>query len=225
MSKLPEPAHRREPADNVVRLIVGGRDGQLTSPAGEQVPVKVFERDKTLIVVLMEIPDGELDRKQLRLAYSSTRGLVRFQGKARLEAYDTLTFHVPEAPDVLQRREFVRVDAAQPVVLISEEDDSVLSGHAIEVSGGGMLLTGPDALGLDASVRFTLNLGDGTAPINGSGRIVRVEDSGRRALMYEHISQGDRQRLIHFIFERQRSALAKGARVAPLKRKRHRTEG
>ncbi len=219
MSKLPEQP------DNVVRLIVGGRDGRLTAPDGEAVPVKVFERGDALIVILMEIPDGELERKPLALEYSSTRGLVRFQGKAKLEAHDTLTFHVQETPEALQRREFVRVDAAQPVVLISEEDDSVLSGHAIEVSGGGMLLTGPDALGLDATVRFTLNLGDGTDPISGRGRIIRVEGSGRRALEYDQISQGDRQRLIHFIFERQRNALAKGARVAPLKRGRRRTEG
>ena len=211
--------------DNVVRLIVGGRDGRLTTPAGEEVPVKVFERGEELIVVLMDFPSGELDRQPLQLEYSSIRGLVRFHGAAKVEAHDTVSFRLNEAPDVVQRREFVRVDAAQPVVLISEEDDAVLSGHAIEVSGGGMLLTGPDALALDAIVSFTLNLGDGMDPIKGRGRIVRVEGSGRRALMYDEISQGDRQRLIHFIFERQRSALAKGARVAPLKRRRRRTEG
>jgi hypothetical protein len=211
--------------DNVVRLIVGGRDGWLTTSRGEAVPVKVFERGHELIVVLMAFPAGELDREPVQLEYSSIRGLVRFQGRAKTEAHDTVSFRLDEAPEVVQRREFVRVDAAQPVVLISEEDDSVLSGHAIEVSGGGMLLSGPDALGLDAIVSFTLNLGDGMDPIKGRGRIVRVEGSGRRALMYDEISQGDRQRLIHFIFERQRSALAKGARVAPLKRRRRRTEG
>jgi hypothetical protein len=211
--------------DNVVRLIVGGRDGRLTCPDGEEVAVKVFERGDALIVILMQTPDGELERQLLQLEYSSTRGLVRFQGKAKREAHDTLTFHVQETPEALQRREFVRVDAAQPVVLISEADDAVLSGHAIEVSGGGMLLAGPDALDLDASVRFSLNLGDGRDPINGRGRIIRVDGSGRRALVYDQISQADRQRLIHFVFERQRTALAKGARVAPLKRDRRRTEG
>ncbi len=136
-----------------------------------------------------------------------------------------VSFQVVEDPEVLQRREFVRVGAAQPVVLISDDDSSVLSGHAIEVSGGGMLLAGSEALELDASVRFTLNLGNGSDPINGRGRIVRVEGSGRRALVFDDISQGDRQRLVHFVFERQRAALAKGARVAPPNRRRHRTEG
>jgi hypothetical protein len=211
--------------DNVVRLIVGGRDGRLRTPSGEQLPVKVFERGHALIVVLMTLPAGELHREPLSLEYSSARGLVRFEGVPKIVARDTVSFRLHEAPEVLQRREFVRVDAAHSVVLISEADDSVLSGHAIEVSGGGMLLTGPEALGLDAVVRFTLNLGDGKEPINGRGRIIRVESSGRRALVYDQISQGDRQRLIHFIFERQRSALAKGTRVTPLKRKRRRTEG
>jgi hypothetical protein len=219
MTRLPEPA------DNVVRLIVGGRDGRLTTANGEQLPVKVFERGDALIVVLMAIPAGELGRAEVSLEYSSARGLARFKGSPRIVAHDTLSFRLNKAPEVQQRREFVRVDASQPVVLISDEDDSVLSGHAIEVSGGGMLLTGPDALGLGASVRFTLNLGDGKDPINGRGRVVRVDASGRRALEYDQISQGDRQRLIHFIFERQRTALSKGARVAPLKRKRRRTDG
>jgi PilZ domain len=211
--------------DNVVRLIVGGRDGRVTTPEGEEVPVKVFERGEELIVVLMAFPAGELNREPLLLEYSSDRGLVRFEGRAKVEAHDTISFPLYETPEVVQRREFVRVDAAQPVVLISEEDDSVLGGHAIEVSGGGMLLSGPEALALNVTVRFTLNLGDGMDPIKGRGRIVRVESSGRRALMYDEISQGDRQRLIHFVFERQRRALAKGARVAPLKRRRRRMEG
>jgi c-di-GMP-binding flagellar brake protein YcgR len=87
-----------------------------------------------------------------------------------------------------------------------------------------MLLTGPDSLQLDASVRFTLNLGHGLMPISGRGHVVRVEGGGRRALVFDEISHADRQRLIRFIFERQRDALAKGAQVAPLNRKRRRTE-
>ena len=98
--------------DNVVRLIVGGRDGRLTTPGGEEVPVKVFERGEELIVVLMAFPAGELDREPLQLEYSSIRGLVRFHGRAKIEAHDTVSFHLDETPDVVQRREFVRVDAA-----------------------------------------------------------------------------------------------------------------
>lgn len=211
-----------EPADNVVRLIVGGLEGTLITPAGEHVPVRAFERDRELMVVLLSVPEEPLHGTPLLVAYSSPHGLVRFRGRAVLQRRDLLRFPLQELPEVVQRREFVRVGAVQPVVLISEEDGSALDGLAIEVSGGGMLLTCPETVELDASVGFSLHLGDGSDPISGRGRIVRVEDGGRRAMVFDEISSADRQRLIHFIFERQRSALAKGARVAPPKRRRGR---
>ena len=43
---------------------------------------------------------------------------------------------------------------------------------------------------------------------------------GRRALVFEQISQDERQRLIHFVFERQRDALAKVGRVTAPRRAR-----
>jgi hypothetical protein len=214
-----------DPADNVVRLIVGGLEGKLTTPSGEQVPVRVFERGQEMMAILLSVPDEQLDREPLLLEYSSPHGLVRFRGIAARERHDLLRFRLGELPEVVQRREFVRVGAVQRVVLVSDEDGSALDGHAIEVSGGGMLLTGPDSIQLDSAVRFNLHLGDGRAPISGRGRIIRVEAGGRRAMVFDEISQADRQRLIHFIFARQRTALAKGAHVAPLKRGRRRTEG
>jgi hypothetical protein len=207
-----------ETADNVVRLIVGGLEGKLTTPAGEEVPVRVFERGQEMLAVLLSVPDEQLGREPMRLEYSSPHGLVRFRGRATIERQDLLRFPLGELPEVVQRREFVRVGAVQPVVLVSDEDGSALDGHAIEVSGGGMLLTGPNAVGVGSVVRFTLHLGDGEGPITGRGRIVRVEAGGRCAMMFDEISQADRQRLIHFIFQRQRAALAKGVRVAPPKR-------
>jgi hypothetical protein len=215
-----------EPADNVVRLIVGGFDGKLTTAKGAHVPVRVFERGgRDLMVILMVAPDEPLDGKAALLEYAGARGLIRLRGEATVEGRDLVCFHCDEEPEILQRREFVRVEAVQPVVLIADEDGAVLSGHAIEVSGGGMLVTGPDTLALDTAVRFSLHLGGGAIPISGRGRVVRVEGGGRRALVFDEISHADRQRLIHFVFERQRDALAKGAQVAPLNRKRRRSEG
>jgi hypothetical protein len=213
-----------EPAENVVRLIVGGLEGKLTTAGGERVPVRVFERrGQDLRLVLMVAPEGDLEQGSLVLEYASARGLVRLPGRAVSEGRDLLRFEVGGEPDVLQRREFVRVGTVQRVVVVT--DSGELSAHAIEISGGGMLLTGPDSLGLGASMRFRLHLGADGLPIKGHGRVVRIEADGRRAIAFEEISTPDRQRLIHFIFERQRAALAKGASVAPLKRKLHQSEG
>ena len=83
-----------------------------------------------------------------------------------------------------------------------------------------MLLSGADRLELDSVVRFSLSLGAGAPDIEGHARVVRADEEGRRALVFEQISEDDRQRLIHFVFERQREALAKVGRVI-----RHRRTG
>lgn len=214
-----------EPADNVVRLVVGGFDGKLTTVDGERLPVRVYERGgDVLMLVLLLNPDGEVSGDDLLLEYVSTRGLVRFHGIATLEGRDLLRFDIHTEPEVLQRREFVRVDTAERVALSTEEGDIVLDTHAIELSGGGMLLTGEHSLDLDSALRFSLHLGSEHAPIEGHGRVVRVAGDGRWALAFDEISQGDRQRLIHFIFARQRAALAKGT-AKPRRGKGHnRTE-
>lgn len=200
-----------EPADNVVRLVVGGFDGKLTTGDGERVPVRVYERGgDVLMLVLLINPDGEVSGDDVLLEYVSTRGLVRFHGVAALEGRDLLRFDVHTDPEVLQRREFVRVDTAERVALSSEDGEVVIDSHAVELSGGGMLLSGPQSLDLDSALRFSLHLGSEEAPVEGHGRVVRVAGDGRWALAFDEISQGDRQRLIHFIFARQRVALAKG---------------
>jgi hypothetical protein len=198
--------------DNVVRLISGGKEGKLTTATGEQVPVRVFERGDQLVLVLMLKAGEELEpggsNEPLSLEYVSTQGLVRFSGEATLEGRDLVRFTVAADREVVQRREFVRVDAVQPVVLAIGHHGEQISTHAIDVSGGGMLITGPD-LPLDSSVRFSLHLGANLEPIEGRAHVVRNDEQGRRALVFDDISSTDRQRLIHFIFECQRVALAK----------------
>ena len=197
--------------DNVVRLISGGKEGKLTTPDGEQVPVRVFERGDQLVLVLMLEAGEDLQSgsgEPVSLEYVSTHGLIRFSGEATLEGRDLVRFKVPAEREVVQRREFVRVEAVQPVVLAIGLHGEAINTHAIDVSGGGMLVTGPD-LPLDSSVRFSLHLGANLAPIEGRAHVVRNDDQGRRALVFDEISSADRQRLIHFVFECQRAALAK----------------
>jgi hypothetical protein len=197
--------------DNVVRLITGGKEGRLTTPDGDQVPVRVFERGDQLVLVLMLEAGEDLQAgssEPVSLEYVSTQGLIRFSGEATLEGRDLVRFTVAADREVVQRREFVRVESVQPVVLAIGLHGEPINTHAIDVSGGGMLVTGPD-LPVDSSVRFSLHLGANLAPIEGRAHVVRNDEQGRRALVFDDISSADRQRLIHFIFECQRAALAK----------------
>ena len=177
----------------------------------------MFERGDFLMLVLMLDDGEELGQDALEplvLEYVSVRGVVRFEGQAVLQERDLVRFEVSTAPEVTQRREFVRVPAVQNVVLDDGSGPVRIDGKAIDLSGGGMLLSGSDRLELDSVVRFRLSLGAGTPEIEGSARVVRADDEGRRALVFEQISQDERQRLIHFVFERQREALAKVGRIS-----------
>jgi PilZ domain len=207
----------REPTDNIVRLNVGGKEGKLTTPVGSRIPVRVYERggDYLMLVLMLEAGD-ELSQdvvEPLLLEYVSPRGLVRFRGEAVLQERDLMRFDVSAAPEVTQRREFVRVPSAQKVEVAKEHGGDAIGAYAIDISGGGMLVTGADSVPLGARIRFSLNLGAGSTPIEGHAQVVRAGDEGKRALVFERISQSDRQRLIHFVFERQREALAKLGRV------------
>jgi len=206
-----------EPTDNVVRLNVGGKEGKLTTPVGSHIPVRVYERGGDYLMLVLMLDDGdELSRdviEPLLLEYVSPRGLVRFHGEAVMQERDLVRFDVSAAPEVTQRREFVRIPSAQQVEVAKEHGGDPIGAHAIDISGGGMLVSGADGLPLGAHVRFSLNLGAGSAPVEGHAQVVRAGDEGKRALVFDQISRSDRQRLIHFVFERQREALAKVGRV------------
>jgi c-di-GMP-binding flagellar brake protein YcgR len=217
-------ADESEPTGKVIRLNVGGTDGKLTTPVGSRIPVRVFERggDFLMLVLMLDAADelspdaaSELGHGEepLVLEYVSSRGVVRFRGQGLLQERDLVRFEVSAAPEITQRREFVRVPAVQNVVLAGDAEIGALDAHAIDLSGGGMLLSGAAGLEPDSIVRFSLALGRGGADIRGRARVVRADQEGRRALVFEEISRDDRQRLIHFVFERQREALAKLGRV------------
>jgi PilZ domain len=218
-----------EPTGKVIRLNVGGTRGKLTTPVGSHIPVRVFERGDFMMLVLMLDSAEELmldaaddlgQAEPLLLEYVSPRGLVRFHGQTVLEERDLVRFEVSGEPEITQRREFVRVPALQNVVVAGRQNVNPTSTHAIDISGGGMLLSGADRLELDSVVRFKLDLGAGTDEIAGLARVVRADEVGRRALVFEQISADDRQRLIHFVFARQRDALAKLGRVTKPRRAR-----
>ena len=213
-----------EATGKVIRLNVGGKEGKLTTPVGSHIPVRVFERGGDFLMLVLMLDDGEeLGQDALEplvLEYVSARGMVRFEGEAVLQERDLVRFEVSTAPEVTQRREFVRVPAVQNVVLDDDLGSVSVDGKALDLSGGGMLLSGADRLELDSVVRFRLSLGIGVRDIEGHARVVRADDEGRRALVFEQISQDERQRLIHFVFERQREALAKIGRVIAPRRAR-----
>jgi PilZ domain-containing protein len=199
------------PGEQPTALVADGDPGKLTTPAGEELAVRVAERrDDVLLLVLMLEPGDLLDAagsESLGLQCTSAGGIVRFRGEVDLEHHDLVRFRVTDVVEVLQRREFFRVRAPQRVAVFGE-DVGALHTFSIDVSGSGMLLSGPETLKLDSRSRFEIDLFPGEPPIEGRARVVRVGAGGQRAVVFEEIPRYARERLIHFLFDRQRAERA-----------------
>jgi hypothetical protein len=186
-----------------------GSAGQLAIDEELSVPVSFLDGGEDILLILLGDAGESLAQPAdgLVLESCTSRGLVRMRGTAVRVEGDVVRFTIQGAPQIVQRRQFVRVIAPQAVTL----DDAcgwVSATRSLNISGGGMLVFGPNDLELDSAIRFSLSLGEEIAPVEGLGRVVRAASDQQRALVFEDIAQADRERLIHFIFDRQRAALA-----------------
>jgi hypothetical protein len=173
------------------------------------MPVRVAESgDGVLRLVYLLQPQEPLrgGEEPPVLEWSSARGIVRLAGKVVWEARDLVRFEVVDMVDLKQRREHVRVHAPRPVVLELDENGRELGTFAIDLSGGGVLLAGPDTLEIGDQLHFRLLLDGKDSPIEGTGHVVRYGPGGYRAIAFSEVSEADRERLIHFLFEFERAA-------------------
>jgi c-di-GMP-binding flagellar brake protein YcgR len=115
-------------------------------------------------------------------------------------APDSSSTHAPS----VQRRDFVRVDAAMAVVVRDGGPDGPgREARSVNVSGGGLLLTGIGHLHVGDFAWVALDLDDGTAPIEALVTVVREDPTGTRAVHIVSISARDEQRIVRFSFARQ----------------------
>lgn len=113
----------------------------------------------------------------------------------------------------VQRRDFLRVEASVPVVVRDGGPDGpARDAHAVNVSGGGLLLDGIGHLHVGDFAWVALDLEEGTPPIEALVTIVREEPTGARAVRIASISARDEQRIVRFSFvQEQRARIARRA--------------
>jgi hypothetical protein len=190
-----------------------GSTGRLFSQNGLTVPVSIsYHGEDVLIVVLdgiEELVSGPLTL--LMLESTGSRGVVRTAGAAELVEANLLRFVLDGAAEVVQRREFVRVVAAKRLVLEDEDGEVLAEGLTVDISGGGLRAQLPRSaeVPFDRTVVFSLFLGltDYDDQVSGTAQIVRTREDNQVGLVFEHIANRDQERLIRFVFERQRVAL------------------
>jgi c-di-GMP-binding flagellar brake protein YcgR len=207
----------------MTRLLPSVGDELLLSvPQTEQVLVRVAADGPGFFdLALLErpaTPRPVLERCALTIEFINDDGIARMHGRLDVPqhrrggygygAKDTVRFAHRGSPQLLRRREFVRatVDLALTLHDPSADDPSVTThAHAIDLSGGGMLVKGlHSAPCLDAVLKFELDLGDGAEPVRGAGRVVRVVTGDRVGLQFLDLDQADCIRLQHLAFEMSR---------------------
>jgi PilZ domain len=203
-------------ASKPIALPARGEALTLALPSGERLPARVLERGVNTLLLAPTVPTGRLDHDELEgvvVEFTAPSGRVRLQGKVALEnpaEPDVLRMDEPRSVEVLQEREYVRINAARPVLVYAGSDMLEIQSYTVDLSGGGFLLAGPDTLQVGEEVAFELALTGEAQPIGGKAKVVRIDRQGRRAVAFHEISDLDRRRLIRFIFDCQRAELRRG---------------
>jgi PilZ domain len=154
-----------------------------------------------------EPPLAQIGEIEAVIESTTVRGLARLIGTMRQHEgqEDAVMLTFDKGPEVIQRRQFVRIDTTTPVTL-TRDDGSTVKTHSLNLSGAGLLLGGPSDLQMDEPLKLDIEVGEDEPTIHARGRVVRETAEGHKGVRIEMIEEGDRERLIHFVFERQRLA-------------------
>jgi c-di-GMP-binding flagellar brake protein YcgR len=214
MSPLRKRNGRRDGPSLVAHLPEVRQDVDLILPDRERFAARVtrLAEDEIVLVLLLDARDplqlGEV--AEMAIEFAGPRGLVRIEGHGEVKAFDVVILKLAGAIEVVQRRDFVRVGAVRPMALAPLDDDGEdgpwIDTLTVNVSGNGILASGPDTFEIDTRVRFRVRVVEGEPPIEGIGRVARASDAGHRGIAIEQLSDEDRRRLVAFIFERERIA-------------------
>lgn len=143
-----------------------------------------------------------LPRARARLRFTNGRGVCSVEGTVT-GAEPRLAFARSGEATLIQRREHVRVEATV-AVSYRPAPGVVEQAFTLNVSGGGFALADATRVTLGDRLHFTLDLDDPTGPIDVHGTAARAAGETSVAVRIDAIAPGDRERLIHWIFQRQR---------------------
>jgi hypothetical protein len=201
-----------------VALPERGEAVAISTGGDSSLPARVIEASADSLLVATLLPAPSFSAHELEtmvLLFNNPKGRIRLTGEFSLVdpgKGDLLRLSGPRSVEVLQEREYVRIKSARPVLVYRVGDQMEVPSYTVDLSGGGLLLAGPDTLKAGDELQITLTVKPGEPPITGTGRVVRKDSSGRGAVAFEQISELDRRRLVHFIFDCQRIERQRGLR-------------
>ena len=190
------------------------QDVVITLPDRTQYRGRVSKvTDAEIVVVLMLVDRRDPltlgDASPMVVEFPAPRGLVRLEGRGTVATHDLVRFHHEGAVDIVQRRDFVRVRVVRPLAVARLGEDGMpgewVEALTVNVSGNGLLASGPDTLAVGDEVAFRLTPNDGEQ-IAGRGRVARIGEDGQRGIAIEQLDRDARRQLVRFVFEQERIA-------------------
>jgi c-di-GMP-binding flagellar brake protein YcgR len=185
---------------------------KLRLPGGEPLPAAVDEIDGTKITVALLLKAhqtlGLFTDRKATIEYADKKGLHKLVCTVlRALPGDRLLLESEPAEDVIQRRDYFRVEAYAPLTITTrEETPRTLETSSHDLSGGGMLIADPLQIPADTLLDIQIKVGAGE-PVRVVGRVIRNTGDKRTAVQILEIAPADRQELMRYTTERQRAAL------------------
>ena len=213
--RLPLTRGKGKAAHASVELPDHGQAITLVPPTGSKIPARVIASETGSLLVAISVPVEPLTPKQLEslvVEFQGPGGRVHLTGTASVDASDAdvLRIEDPRSIDVVQERENVRIKSARPALVFGGPELIQIESCTVDLSGGGFLLAGAEALNVGDEVHFQVDLAAGERPICGTGKVVRIDPHGHRGIVFDEVTDLDRRRLVRYIFECQRAELRLG---------------
>ena len=184
--------------------------------SGDELPAQVSQTDGDVLTLLLDaVTPSALENGEGVIEYTTARGVHRVPAAFVPDASRATLVRVhPEGPeDVVQRRDYLRVDAYLTVRARIADDAPApaepLETTTLNVSAGGMLLRDPFDLPPGTDLELEVELGpvpDGSS-IQMLGRVVRAEGPEVKGVRIVSIAPADRERLVRYVTAREREAL------------------
>jgi hypothetical protein len=188
-----------------------GQEIWVIAPNGASISARAHEVDADATIVEFLLGQGdvasELANGSVAIQYVTRRGVCRIDGVAhRTKDAGAIRVAHTGGVELIQRREFVRIDAMVPVSYLPlGKGGWTAETTTINISGGGFMISGREGLRMDEVCEFTLEL-DGereAGPLVCDGQVVR-ETAGGLGIRIVTIDEDERERLIRWVFARER---------------------
>ncbi len=187
-----------------------GETVHVIAPSGAAIGARVKDAGTASFLLRLDHPDPRdmLADTTVSLEFTNRRGVCRLLGTAQPAPGDgALRVDATGTVELIQRRDYVRVEAFVPVTYQPAGPDGwTATAITLDVSGGGFRITGAEALRLGDMMRFTLELGEGDDPVQAVAQVVREAGDDEFGMRFVEILERDRQRLVRWVFARERLA-------------------